>query len=94
MALYHLNVGVNDGGDDNFRFVCPSINSPKLWFKLVVVIILVKIMMVVIMRMTSTFRFVWLNMKTSKLCGNDGGSDDDGGAQIFKSFWPRPKHNS
>ena len=91
MALYHLNVGVNDGGDDNFRFVCPSINSPKLWFKLVVVIILVKIMMVVIMRMTSTFRFVWLNMKTSKLCGSD---DDDGGAQIFKSFWPRPKHNS
>ena len=93
MALYHLNVGVNDGGDDNFRFVCPSINSPKLWFKLVVVIILVKIMMVVIMRMTSIFRFVWLNMKTSKLCGNDDGGDDDG-EQIFKSFWPRPKHNS
>ena len=39
--------------------------------------------------------FVRLNMKTSKLCGNVGGSDDDGGgAQIFKSFWPRPKHNS
>ena len=90
MALYHLNVGVNDGGDDNFRFVCPSINSPKLWFKLVVVVVLVK-MMVVIMRMTSTFRFVWLNMKTPKLCGNDADDDD---AQIFKSFWPRPKHNS
>ena len=58
---------------------------------------MVKIMMVVIMRMTSTFRFVWLNMKTSKLCGNDDGSDDDAdddGEQIFKSFWPRPKHNS
>ena len=58
---------------------------------------MVKIMMVVIMSMTSTFRFVWLNMKTSKLCGNDGGSDDDhddDGEQIFKSFWPRPKHNS
>ena len=58
---------------------------------------MVEIMMVVIMRMTSTFRFVWLNMKTSKLCGNDGGSDDDAdddGEQIFKSFWPRPKHNS
>ena len=54
-----------------------------------------KMMMMVIMRMTSTFRFVWLNMKTSKLCGDDGGSDDDdGGEQIFKSFWPRPKHNS
>ena len=50
-----------------------------------------KMMMMVIMRMTSTFRFVWLNMKTSKLCGSD---DDGGGAQIFKSFWPRPKHNS
>ena len=56
-----------------------------------------KMMMMVIMRMTSTFRFVWLNMKTSKLCGNDDGSDDDAdddGEQIFKSFWPRPKHNS
>ena len=55
-------------------------------------------MIMVVMRMTSTFRFVWLNMKTSKLCGKDGGSDDDadddGGAQIFKSFWPRLKHNS
>ena len=66
-------------------FVLP-LNHLNLWFKLVVVVIMVKIMMVVIMRMTSTLRFVWLNMKTSKLSGNDDGSDDDdgdgGGEQI------------